>query len=103
MAATIERPNPGDRLLTEPLTQGEPGHWDGEFAEPPDLGRTVRVVGPVINAKPSDTPHPRNSRGELGPVMMSHYRNRMSTDPLAPATGGANHAADRRNVPLHAL
>jgi len=103
MAATTERPAPGDRLLTEPLTQGEPGKWEGEFAAPPDLGRTVHIVGPVINVRPSDTPHPRNQRGELGPVMMSHYRNRLSADPLARVTGGANHAADRRNVPGDAL
>src|ERR1051325_8572313 len=88
MAATTERPAPGDRLLTEPLTQGEPGKWDGEFAAPPDMGRTVHVVGPVINVRPSDTPHPRN---------------RLSADPLARVTGGANHAADRRNVPTDAL
>jgi len=103
MAATTERPAPRDRLLTEPLTQGEPGKWTGEFAVPPDMGRTVHIVGPVINVKPSDTPHPRNARGELGPVMMSHYRNRMSADPLGRVTGGANHAADRRNVPTDAL
>lgn len=77
MTATTERPTPGDRLLTEPLTQGEPGKWDGEFAAPPDLGRTVHVVGPVINVKPSDGPHAKNSRGELGPIMQSHYRNRL--------------------------
>ena len=41
--------------------------------------------------------------GELGPVMMSHYRNRLSADPLARVTGGANHAADRRNVPADVL
>jgi reductive dehalogenase len=98
MAATTQRPAPGDRLLTEPLTQGEPGKWDGEFADPPDLGRTVHIVGPVINVKPSDTPHPRNARGELGPIMFSHYRNRVSADPLARVTGGANHAADPKNV-----
>jgi reductive dehalogenase len=80
------------------LTQGEPGKWEGEFAAPPDLGRTVHIVGPVINVKPSDTPHPRNARGELGPIMFSHYRNRVSADPLARVTGGANHAADPKNV-----
>ncbi|MBM2812388.1 MAG: 4Fe-4S ferredoxin-type protein [Chloroflexi bacterium] len=102
MAAITERPTPGDRLLTEPLTQGEPGKWDGEFAAPPDLGRTVHVVGPVINVKPSDTPHPRNSRGELGPVMMTH-RNRLSVDPLSRVIGEVGHALDRRNVPADAL
>src|ERR1700741_39313 len=103
MAATTQRPAPGDRLLTEPLTHVEPGEGQGEFAAPPNLGRTVHVVGPVINVRPSDTPHPRNARGELGPVMMSHYRNRLSADPLAPVTGGANHAAERRNGPTDAL
>ncbi len=98
MAATTQRPMPGDRLLTEPLTQGEPGKWDGEFAAPPDLGRTVHIVGPVINVKPSDGPHAKNARGELGPIMFSHYRNRVSADPLARVTGGANHAADPKNV-----
>ena len=29
--------------------------------------------------------------------------NRLSADPLARVTGGANHAADRRNVPTDAL
>ena len=103
MTATTERPVPGDRLLTEPLTQGEPGKWEGEFAAPPDLGRTVHIVGPVINVKPSDGPHAKNARGELGPIMMSHYRNRISADPLARVTGGANHAADRKNVILDSI
>lgn len=102
MAATVERPSPPDHLLTQPLTKGEPREWDGEFTDPPNLGRTVHVVGPVINVDPNDTPHPKNSRGELGPVLFNYYRNTIATDPLSRVTANT-HAADRRNVLSEAM
>ena len=98
MSVTVDRESGTLAGSDEP--QAKPANT--QFPNPPDMGRTVHVVGPVINVRPSDTPHPRNSRGELGPVMMSHYRNRLSADPLARVTGGANHAADRRPWRLRA-
>ncbi|MPZ13081.1 MAG: hypothetical protein GEU73_01415, partial [Chloroflexi bacterium] len=32
----------------------------------PNLGRTVRVIGPVANVDMNESPHPKNARGELG-------------------------------------
>ena len=68
----------------------------------PDLGRTVKVVGEVQNVDPNDTPHPRNSRGELGPALFNYYRNSVSKDPLG-RVGANTHSADRRNVYSDAL
>ena len=61
----------------------------------PNLGRTVRVVGPVTNVSIKDTPHPKNQRGELGKALFNWYRNTVSKDPLT-RVSGPNHFADRR-------
>jgi len=61
----------------------------------PDLGRSVRIVGPVVNVEVSQTPHPKNSRGELGKALFNWYRNSISRDPLT-RVSGPNHFADRR-------
>ena len=38
----------------------------GRLWDLPNYGRTVQVVGPVINVNTEQMPHPRNIRGELG-------------------------------------
>ena len=38
---------------------------DPEFPIP-YLGRSVRIVGPVVNVDMNHSPHPKNQRGELG-------------------------------------
>ena len=63
---------------------------------PPYLGRTVRIVGPVGNVDMNQSPHPKNSRGELGKALFNWYRNTISKDPLTRVTA-PNHFADRRN------
>jgi len=62
----------------------------------PDLGRSVRIVGPVVNVEMSQTPHPKNSRGELGKALFNWYRNTISRDPLT-RVSAPNHFADRRH------
>src|SRR5438093_441164 len=62
----------------------------------PDLGRTVRVVGPVVNVDPNQGPHPKNSRGELGKPLFNWYRNTVSKDPLT-RVSAPNHFADSRH------
>src|SRR5436309_15092585 len=93
MAMTVER-------NAESLTDSEgpqPGQVGGGFTAPPDLGRTVHVVGPVEPVDPTQGPHPKNSRGELGKALFNYYRNSISKDPLG-RVGAGTHAADRRNV-----
>ena len=68
---------------------------DSPFVQPPDMGRTVRVVGPVTNVHTSETPHPKNERGELGKALFNWYRNTVSKDPIS-RISSPNHAADRR-------
>ena len=74
----------------KPLTEAKP-----EFPIP-FLGRSVRIVGPVVNVEMSQTPHPKNSRGELGKALFNWYRNSISRDPLT-RVSGPNHFADRRH------
>ena len=62
----------------------------------PNLGRTVRVVGPVVNVDTSQLPHPKNQRGELGKALFNWYHNTVSKDPLT-RVSAPNHFADRRN------
>jgi reductive dehalogenase len=95
MAATL------DKLTDEAATNGAPRR-DGEFAAPPNLGRTVHVVGHVENVDPNQGPHPKNSRGELGKALFNYYRNSISPDPLS-RVGANTHSADRRNVVSEAL
>jgi reductive dehalogenase len=65
-------------------------------ADTPYLGRSVRIVGPVVNVEMSQTPHPKNSRGELGKALFNWYRNTISRDPLT-RVSAPNHFADRRH------
>src|SRR5436309_11685151 len=67
-----------------------------ETSRPPYLGRSVRIVGPVANVDMNQTPHPRNSRGELGKALFNWYRNTISRDPLT-RVSAPNHFADKRN------
>lgn len=48
----------------------------------PYLGRTVRIVGPVGNRDPSDLPHPRAHRGELGKAVYNWRHSTISPDPI---------------------
>ncbi len=66
------------------------------YPDPPNLGRTVRVVGPVVNVETSQLPHPKNQRGELGKALFNWYRNTVSKDPLT-RVSAPNHFADRRH------
>ena len=68
----------------------------------PDLGRTVRVVGEVINVDTNDTPHPRNLRGELGKSLFNWYRNTVAKDPLT-RVSTPNQFADKRNYLITAI
>src|SRR5262244_2049626 len=63
---------------------------------PPYLGRSARIVGPVANVDMNQTPHPKNSRGELGKALFNWYRNTISRDPLT-RVSAPNHFADQRN------
>src|SRR5262245_12792206 len=67
-----------------------------ETPPPPYLGRSVRIVGPVANVDTNQTPHPKNSRGELGKALFNWYRNTISRDPLN-RVSAPNHFADQRN------
>src|SRR5919109_3255081 len=67
---------------------------DTEFP-PPYLGRSVRIVGPHVNVDMNQSPHPKNSRGELGKALFNWYRNTVSKDPLT-RVAAPNHFADRR-------
>ena len=55
---------------------------NGEFP-PPNLGRTVHVVGTVVNVDPEETPHPRVRRGEMGKALFNYSRNSINKDPIA--------------------
>src|SRR5436309_5298807 len=85
-------------------TEAEP--WPGGTGAPadptlptvpdaPDLGRTARVVGPVMHVDMNQSPHPKRDRGELGRALWNHGHNTISSDPLTRV--GSNHNADRRN------
>jgi len=67
---------------------------DTEFP-PPDLGRTVRVVGTVVNVDPEDTPHPKVRRGEVGKALFNYLRNTVAVDPLGRTN--STRARDQRN------
>src|SRR5215207_9263486 len=62
----------------------------------PNLGRTVRVVGTVVNVDTNQLPHPKNQRGELGKALFNWYHNTVSKDPLT-RVSAPNHFADRRH------
>lgn len=48
----------------------------------PVLGRTIRIVAPVVNVATRDTPHPKVRRGEVGKALLNWWNNRVSPDPL---------------------
>src|SRR2546425_13241354 len=70
-------------------------HTEAEFPRP-YLGRSVRIVGKVVNVDMNQSPHPKNSRGELGKPLFNWYNNTVSKDPLTRVTA-PNHFADRRH------
>src|SRR2546425_5181388 len=70
-------------------------HADREFPTP-SPGRSVRTVDKVVNVDMSQSPHPKNSRGELGKPLFNWYNNTVSKDPLTRVTA-PNHFADRRH------
>src|SRR2546430_1933210 len=70
-------------------------HTDAEFPTP-YLGRSVRIVGKVVNVDMNQSPNPKNSRGELGKPLFNWYNNTVSKDPLTRVTA-PNHFADRRH------
>jgi reductive dehalogenase len=65
----------------------------------PPLGRSVHVVGELTSVDYRQTPHPKNSRGELGLPMYNWYVNSISHDPLG-RIASDRHSADTRNVVL---
>jgi reductive dehalogenase len=69
---------------------------DGTLRMVPNLGRSVRVVGTVVNVDVNDGPHPKNIRGELGKAMNHWYTKTVAKDPLMRATDNS-HSADKRN------
>ena len=78
-------------------SDGRPASQVGETPPgAPNLGRTVRVVGPVIPVHTSQLPHPKNQRGELGKALFNWYHNTVSKDPLT-RVSAPNHFADRRH------
>ncbi len=91
MAVTMEKE-------TTPLNGTERDSGAGASADspPPYLGRTVRLVGPHVNVDMNQSPHPKNSRGELGKPLFNWYRNTVSKDPLT-RVSAPNHFADRRH------
>src|SRR5579859_1592201 len=71
-------------MAIEPVTPTRAAYdpaADTEFP-PPDLGRTVHVVGTVVNVDPEDTPHPKVRRGEVGKALFNYLRNTVAVDPL---------------------
>jgi len=76
-------------------TAEDGSHADTEFPTP-YLGRSVRIVDKVVNVDMSQSPHPKNSRGELGKPLFNWYNNTVSKDPLTRVTA-PNHFADRRH------
>jgi len=69
---------------------------DSKIPPPPYLGRSVRIVGTVVNVDMSQSPHPKNQRGELGKPLFNWYHNTVSKDPLT-RVSAPNHFADRRH------
>src|SRR5215211_169425 len=80
--ADSEAPRPGPKGVPLPLV--------------PNLGRTVKVVGTVVNVDTNQLPHPKNQRGELGKPLFNWYHNTVSKDPLT-RVSAPNHFADRRH------
>jgi reductive dehalogenase len=77
--------------------EGQAGQGTTAAPGAPYLGRSVRIVAPVVPVDAAQTPHEKNKRGELGKPLFNWYFNRASHDPLG-RSSSANGAADRRNV-----
>ncbi len=97
MALTAEK-------VAQPFNSStEPNHAPVETEFPvPYLGRTVKIVGPHVNVDMNQSPHPKNSRGELGKPLFNWYRNTVSQDPLT-RVSAPNHFADRRNFLVNVI
>jgi reductive dehalogenase len=95
---TLERPTDTATRSADPATRNGSGrrHAVEELPVLPNYGRTVQVVGPVINVNTEQMPHPKNIRGELGKAAFNWYRNTVSKDPLTRVTSNS-HCADKRN------
>jgi reductive dehalogenase len=91
MGVTLAKmPRPEDTAKDGKQKQSEAG------IPPPYLGRSVRIVGEVVNVDMSQSPHPKNQRGELGKPLFNWYHNTVSKDPLT-RVSAPNHFADRRH------
>lgn len=87
MAVTLQKP-------AEQSTEST--NVQANIPPPPYLGRSVRIVGPVVNVDMNQSPHPKNQRGELGKPLFNWYHNTVSKDPLT-RVSAPNHFADRRH------
>jgi reductive dehalogenase len=88
MGVTLARPGEdSERAEEKPADSAVP---------PPYLGRSVRVVGEVVNVDMNQSPHPKNQRGELGKPLFNWYHNTVCKDPLN-RVSAPNHFADRRH------
>src|SRR5919199_4397604 len=65
---------------------------------PPNLGRSVHVVGTVVNVNPNDTPHPKVRRGEMGKALFNYLRNTVAVDPPG-RTKSTPHRHPRHHFP----
>src|SRR5262245_21138940 len=98
MAVTVER-GAEPRIGGEDTQERPPG---APLPMVPNLGRTVQVVGPVVNVETSQLPHPKNQRGELGKALFNWYHNTVSKDPLT-RVSAPRHSADLRNFFGHVI
>jgi reductive dehalogenase len=89
MAVTLEKTKPLNGSANDNIARAD-------LPPPPYLGRSVRIVGPVVNVDMNQSPHPKNQRGELGKALFNWYHNTVSKDPLT-RVSAPNHFADRRN------
>ncbi len=65
--------------------------------EAPYLGRSARIVGDWKSVDASETPHEKNTRGELGQPLFNWYFNRVGSEPIARISYPSS-SADRRNT-----
>ena len=68
--------------LGKTTESNQSAHTKADTPPPPYLGRSVRIVGPVVNVDMNQSPHPKNQRGELGKPLFNWYHNTVSKDPL---------------------
>jgi reductive dehalogenase len=90
MAATLQKERESSERVAKANLAG------ADLPPVPNLGRSVRIVGSVVNVDMNQSPHPKNARGELGKALFNWYRNTISKDPLT-RVSAPNHFADRRN------